>query len=150
MITTVKKSGILFTILITMCTTTIYAQQNQNGRGPKQGNRHAISDLTADQQLKMDDLRFKMQKEMLPLKNELQEKNAKLNTLRTSDKPDLNAIYALIDEIGKIKTTMAKKREAHMQDIRLLLTDKQRVEFDLKHRKNNNMHKGGKGQCPNN
>jgi Spy/CpxP family protein refolding chaperone len=91
--------------------------------------------LTEDQKSKMADLRLALKKELLPLKNQLGEKQARMRTLETADKPDMGDINKLIDEIATIKANMAKKQAAHKQDIRKLLTDKQRIIFDDNHGK---------------
>jgi hypothetical protein len=42
----------------------------------------------------------------------------------------MTAINKTIDEISVLKTTIAKKREAHKQEVRKLLNDEQRLFFD--------------------
>ncbi len=111
---------------------------NQQGQVDRNwnGNRHQMKmarlDLTAEQQEQIDQLYLENQKEMLPLKNELREKKARLRTLNTSANYDKNAVNSLIDEIGELRTNMTKKRTAHRQEIRSLLTDEQRIIFDTR------------------
>ncbi len=90
-------------------------------------------ELTADQQTKIEALHLSLQKELLPIKNQLKEKKAHLNTLMTAEKADMTAINTTIDEIGAFKVQIMKKEAAHKQEIRKLLTDEQRIKFDLKH-----------------
>ncbi len=109
--------------------------QAQRGqiRGTKgQGQTCNIPDLTEEQQKKIDDLKVVHQKKMLNSRNLIREKKAKLNTLRTADKADMNAINKIIDETGNIHTQMMKDREAHRQEVRSLLTEKQRVFYDTR------------------
>lgn len=112
--------------------------QGQNSKQGNKGDRFMnIPDLTETQKTKLTDMRTANMKEMLPLKNELQEKKARLNTLQTAEKANMIEIHKVIDEMGAIKTNMAKKRASHRQDIRKILTDDQRVFYD--------MHSGRKG-----
>ncbi|MBC8146401.1 MAG: Spy/CpxP family protein refolding chaperone, partial [Bacteroidetes bacterium] len=120
---------------------------NGNGPGPKcmmhqkDGAPHCMNlpDLTEEQQKKIKELHLKQMKGMLPLQNELKEKQAHLKTLTTKDKVDMTAVNATIDEIAVLKAKMMKQKAAHQQEVRNLLTEEQRLIFDTKP----NM----KGQC---
>lgn len=87
-------------------------------------------ELTDEQEKKMDELQIAHLKKVTPIRNEMLEKQAKLNTLRSADKPDMKAIELLIDDISKNMASLSKEREKHIQDVRALLTDKQKVMFD--------------------
>jgi Spy/CpxP family protein refolding chaperone len=114
----------------------LLAQRNDSTRNHFRHARltrdHGILGLTKDQRDKMDALQTPLSKEMLPLMNQLGEKRAHLRTLQTADKADLTAINATIDEIGQLQSQMMKKRAANTQAIRKLLTDDQRIAFDMK------------------
>jgi len=97
----------------------------------KQGNMYRIPDLTAEQKEQIKTIKTKMMKEMLPLRNLLKEKMAHLNTLSTTASVDMKAVNKQIEEIGKIKTDMMKVRAKYYQQIRAILTDDQRVFFDM-------------------
>ncbi len=135
----------LFAALISV--TSLSAQQ-MNGTGPGQGQGQGkgycqnIPNLTAEQQTKIEKLRTAHLKEMLPLRNQMNEKRARLQTLQTAENADINAINATIDEMGVIRTTMQKKSAAHKQEIRKLLTDEQKIYFDSRPNKGH-----GNGQC---
>jgi Spy/CpxP family protein refolding chaperone len=88
-------------------------------------------DLTEEQQTQIKNLRTNQQKAMLPLKNELGEKKARMKTLQTAEKADMKAITTLIDEMGAIKIKMAKVKAANHQEIRSVLNEEQRLKFDL-------------------
>ncbi len=110
-----------------------------------------IPKLTDDQKGKIEKLKLPHHKEMMTLKNQLGEKKAQLRSLSTADKPDMAAINRLIDEMGAIKTTMMKKKSAFHQDVRALLTDEQRIQFDMHHPKDDDRGQGmgkrhGKGK----
>lgn len=110
----------------------IFAQRGQMRGNNGQGFECQIPDLTEQQQKQIDDLRTVHQKEMLQFRNQMAEKQAKLNTLRTADKADMAAINKTIDEIGNLHTQMMKAKESHRQQVRGLLTDKQKVYFDTR------------------
>lgn len=89
-----------------------------------------IPDLTEEQDAKIRELRTAHMKDMLKYKNELNEKHASLKTLQTAENVEINKVNKIIEDIGSIKTEMAKKRAALHQEIRNNLTEEQRVHFD--------------------
>ena len=100
-----------------------------------------ISNLSDEQKQKIEKLEVANQKELLQLTNLLQEKKSHLNTLETADNADLVAINTTIDDIVLSKGVIMKKEAAFKQDIRKILTEAQRLQFDL-----HNDNKGMKGQ----
>lgn len=100
--------------------------------------------LTDDQKAKIKDLKIAHQRESLTLRNKMQELRAHLQTLSTADKADLKAINATIDEITQTMNALMKSREAFRQQVRALLTEEQRIEFDLNASKRMMKHKGMK------
>lgn len=90
--------------------------------------------LTEEQTEQFKAIRLAGQKEMLPLRNLLREKNARLKTLTTSESYDKAAVDQLIDEISEIRGDMLSLRISHKQQFRELLTDEQRITFDTTHR----------------
>jgi len=146
-----SKFNVLIVMIAAVLMSFSYQVNGQrNGRGQGQGwnqqNNQArncnIPDLTEDQQQKIEKMRTTHMKEMIQFRNVMAEKRAHLNTLRTADKVDINAIYNAIDEMGANRTKMMKKREAHRQSIRQILTDDQKVYFDSRRGRG---FKGGKG-----
>ncbi len=107
---------------------------------PRDCKHRNIPDLTAEQQKKIDDLHFAFMKKMKNNRNLLAEKQVHLNTLRTADKVNMNAINKTIDEIGALRTQMFKDKEAHNQEIRSVLNEQQRLYYD------SHMHKFN-GRC---
>ncbi|MDD5572129.1 MAG: periplasmic heavy metal sensor [Bacteroidales bacterium] len=108
--------------------------------------------LTPEQKTKMKDLKVAKMKETLPIKNQLGEKKAHLRTLSTSAKPDMIEINKTIDEIGALHTQLMKKNAAHQQEVRKILTDDQRIIFDLRmsmEKKSMKHKKTGKPHCEN-
>jgi len=127
-----KNKNLIITALFIFMAAGIFAQPNnmqQNKKG--QGTFMNIPDLTDAQQTQLKEMRTAHMKEMMPLKNELKEREVHLQTLQTADKPSMNEIYAEIDKIGAIKTNMAKKHADFRQEIRKILTDDQRIYYDM-------------------
>lgn len=130
--TVVKKSllVLLVSVLITSFSLNSYAQ-----RGPREFRDsaridHKIPNLTAEQKTKIEGLRVKHQKEVIPLKNELEEKRAHLKTLESMEKVDRDAINKTIDEITALQGKIMKMKVNHRLDVAALLTDEQKVFFN--------------------
>ena len=128
----------VLSLLMTGALNSLQAQDREGNRremrekrGQGRGDRlSAIPDLTEEQREKIKDLGAGMQKESLPLKNELREKRARLKTLSTAENANMNDINRVIDEIGDLQTKMMKIRAAHHQDVRAELNEEQRLFFD--------------------
>jgi Spy/CpxP family protein refolding chaperone len=136
---------------------TMFGQPGQD-TGKKQGTmagqpgRCADKDhkpnFTEEQKTKMKEIRMASYKEIKPLKNQLGELKAKQRTLATADKPDINAINANIDEITKVENKIMKIKASGHQQVRVLLTDEQKMWFDSREdhdggKMGKKMHRGG-------
>ncbi len=146
-----KSIAILIVAVLLSVNTNIFAQRG-NGKGYGQFNENVkvyfcnnIPNLTADQITKIDKLRTAHWKEMQNSHNQLAEKRARLQSLRTADDADINSINETIDEISVIQASMQKNREQHFQDIRILLTEDQRVYYDNFKRGRGNGQSNGRG-----
>lgn len=113
---------------------------------PQGGQKCKIADLTADQQTKIDELKTAMMKDMLSYKNQIAEKKAHLKTLAMADQADMTAINKTVDELYALKAELAKKKEAHIQEVRKVLTPEQRLQFDMMHAKMGHGNGDGCGQ----
>lgn len=126
---------LIFIIMLVFGVNSIVLSQNSVSSETKENIIHnhfmGIKNLTNEQMNSIDKLKLSHRKEMLTARNILNEKQAHLKTLSTSDKVDMNSINSTIEEIGALKTDMMKKREAYKQEIRKLLTEEQRVTFDV-------------------
>ncbi|HDQ00289.1 MAG TPA: periplasmic heavy metal sensor [bacterium] len=86
--------------------------------------------LTDEQQSKIADLRLKLEKEILPIRSELQSKHAELALLKTEDNPNIKRINGKIDEISELRSKIQKIRANNQMEIRKLLDADQRKIFD--------------------
>jgi len=71
-----------------------------------------------------------MQKEMIPLRLDVQEKQVALEKLLIAKKPDKEEIFNQVDEIASIKVEIQKLRIANKLKLRNILNEDQRVRFD--------------------
>lgn len=88
--------------------------------------------FTDEQQDQIKALRLETAQKVKPLKNQLNELEAKQQTLRTAEKADMNAIYANIDKISEVKSEIQKVMAKQHQDIRSMLTEEQLMKFDAR------------------
>ena len=150
-----KRLIFILSLAVAMISSTAFAQngygggqsrmgkgQNYSGQRSGQGTNCMLPDLTEEQRTKIDDLRVKHLKDAKSLQDNLAEKSVKLQSLRTEDRVDMDEINDLIEEAGKVRIELAKKREAHRQEVRSLLTDSQRIFFDSHQGRGN---RGGRG-----
>lgn len=91
-----------------------------------------ISNLSSQQYTEIKELMLKKNKELIRFENQMNEKKAFLRTLETSDNPSMKSINKLIEEIGKMTVSQMKVDADYVQRIRKLLTEEQRIEFDMK------------------
>ena len=100
-------------------------------RGPNPERMMDRLNLTDEQKSEFEKIHTSTMKEALPIKNQIDEKEAELKTLETAENADLSKINKTIDEIGSLKTKLAKLHAAGKQKIRSLLTEEQRIKFDM-------------------
>lgn len=128
-------------LLITLSFIAINTQAQRGYDGMPPGMRHSQDsmrqahnrlNLTDDQEKKISELRTAHQKEMTAFRNDMAIKEAELQKYRSADKPDMTQINKSIDEIGKLRTDMQKKRVTHELAVRNLLTDEQKAIYDTR------------------
>ena len=115
--------------------------QNRKGNKPhmkgdkpkmeqQDSHRQGIPNLTEEQRDKIKEIRIDFKQSSQEITNELKELETKLHSLKTTEKPDMKAIYAQIDKISTLKVKIEKKRADMEQDIRKLLDKEQKLFFD--------------------
>ncbi len=103
---------------------------------------HLTPQFTPEQHKQIAEFKLSLQKEMIQIDNQLNEKRAQLKTLEQVEKPDMKSVYAKIDEITDLQNRKMKVTATHRNKVRSILTEEQRVKFDLMHAKGM-MHKRG-------
>lgn len=104
--------------------------RGERGGGPGPGLDRML-DLSEEQEAKIQDLRLQHQKEMLPLRSQLESLGNDLKLAMTADKFDKAKAEKIINEMEKIRTRLHLARVLHQQAVRELLTPEQRKKFDM-------------------
>jgi Spy/CpxP family protein refolding chaperone len=107
---------------------------NSNGRGDGGGpavrdRMGAWLDLSEEQETQIEKLHLGLQKEILPVRNMIREKEAQLSTM-ISDGTNQTKIDQLVEEVGSLRTQIQKLRMNTHLKVRELLTDDQKIKFD--------------------
>ncbi|MBN1652112.1 MAG: Spy/CpxP family protein refolding chaperone [Bacteroidales bacterium] len=126
-----------------------YGQGYGPGQGFNQGNpgaNCAFLNLSDEQQAKVTDLRLALTEKNLPLRNQLGEMRAKMQSLRVGDNQDFKAISKLIDEMSAVQAQVRKNAAEHRLAVRALLTDDQKVLFDARQGRQGNFKNGMRGK----
>lgn len=126
------------TILLLMLgfSSNVYAQQRsamQDRQRPQMTQQEPflrLPDLTDGQREQIRQLRLENREALIPLQNQLLEKQARLRTLTTGSEIDMDAANRVIEEVGALRIDIMKRRLEHRMSIRELLTGEQRVVFD--------------------
>jgi len=135
------KIRILTLALVALfATSAAWAQKPERGqRNPEQKDRMPRHEqmaerrgnfFTEEQQEQIKTIRLETAKEMQPLRNQLNELEARQQTLSTAEKADMNAIYKNIDKISEVRADIQKLMAKQRQDIRSLLNEEQKLKFD--------------------
>lgn len=129
------------------------SSENQKGRtemrkGQDRPNVMGLN-LTDAQKEAFKSGMIEMQKQLLPLKNEMGEAIAHQKTLVSAEKPDWTALNKNIEKIGDLKVEMEKIQLKNRLAMRAQLTDEQKLKFDTmrqmrgQNKKQSGMQRGG-------
>jgi Spy/CpxP family protein refolding chaperone len=99
--------------------------------GERPGKDMMIPNLTEQQKEQMKALRIALMKEVQPIRNEIGELMAHLKTLSTAANPNMAEINKNIDSQSAAINKLMKLRASHQQDVRKILTDEQKLFFDM-------------------
>ncbi|MCX6279112.1 MAG: periplasmic heavy metal sensor [Bacteroidetes bacterium] len=142
--TGMKRRAMLLTVVFSLLTIGIFAQQPpppppsppppaQPGMEPTDELLPPVlllPDMTPDQQALIKKSDLKQMEAMTPLKNQMREKMARLNTALTTQPANVKEANALAEDIGQIHASILKLQISHDQELRNLLTNDQKVIFD--------------------
>lgn len=101
------------------------------GRGG-QGAMMGFPKLTDEQRTKMQDLRLAHQKELIPLRSDLQKLQASMKMEIIADKFSESKVKSIQGDISKVMNEIASKTILHQRAIRDLLTPEQKKLFDAR------------------
>lgn len=108
------------------------ARSMQVERPAKQqaGNYPVIDNLSPDQQAKIVEIRTARQETREQYRTQMDELRTRKRSLQTQANPDMNAINQVIDQMTALRGEMMKNSNEHHQQIRSILTEEQRAQFD--------------------
>lgn len=92
---------------------------------------HWESSLSDEQKAEMDALRVRFAKLQAPIRARTEAVQVELAALATADAPDVEAIEQKIAEFAELKRERMAGRYAHIAAKRQLLTEEQRISFDM-------------------
>jgi hypothetical protein len=118
-----KKTAAFSLILALALSPTLFSQMRRGmmGNDPLQ--------MTSEQMTKIKRMNLNYQKELIPIRMKLQEKNLELNNLM-ADMADQKNIEAKIEEMSAIYSDLLKKSVEHRSNILGVLTDEQKEMFN--------------------
>ena len=90
-----------------------------------------MKSLSAEQRQQVMQLRAAHKKQAMPRKARMKALKLELTALATADAPDSAAIDAKIDELLALKREAMKEKTGYMAQVRKLLSDEQKVVYDM-------------------
>jgi Spy/CpxP family protein refolding chaperone len=152
-----KRLTILILLLILTLVVSAFARQDEQKQAPTmkekmpmmpgmmhgsmQGMNHGMMkmsgggpmgmlNLNDDQKTKMQDLRLAHQKEIMPLRSELQKEEVGLKLEIIADKFNESKVKSIQNEISRLRSDLAMKMVLHQRAVRDLLNPDQKKKFD--------------------
>jgi len=128
-----KIKILLLAVIVIFATNFSFSQKGSKAQMSQKkqfGIENRIPDLNDQQKEQIKKERTVFMSDILPIKNQLKEKQAHLNTLQTAKNVDMKAVNKTIDEISALRTDIIKRRALFRQKIRSTLTDEQRIYYD--------------------
>ena len=127
-------------LLFSLSINELYAQRGMRAERPTERPQRtqmmehcaSIPDLTEAQTEAIKGLRTEKLKAATEHRNKMAELRARKRTLMTSDSPDMTEVDKIIDEMSELRKAHLKGNARHMQSVRSLLTEDQRVYFDAR------------------
>ncbi len=132
-------------LIVALPLTALYAQGH---KGP--GKMMDALELTDEQESQILELRLDHQKEMMTLRDERHGLRTEMKLLLTEDNPSSSKVSDLAGKVGDVAKKTALEKADHRMKIRNILTDEQKVKFDLMalHRGEHKRHHGPDPPAP--
>lgn len=106
------------------------ARQEQAGKEQRGPRPPQIPNLTEEQESQLKAFRVAHEKETLPLKNQSNELEAKLQSLMTADVIDKKEAGRVIENLSDIKAQLMKLKVDQTAAVKSILTDEQQIAFN--------------------
>jgi Spy/CpxP family protein refolding chaperone len=130
------KQVVLLATLLTLSLALLFSGAFAQAPEKQQKRVKARIELTQEQKEKIRDTRLDFQKQNIRLKADLKIARLELQSLMADEEADKAKIYQKIEEIGALRTRLAKNRVDQKMAIRDILTKEQRDKLkELKFRK---------------
>ena len=139
-----KRTTKIFTGMILLClgmVNTVLAQPQRPGE--RRGNRIEIQEpierladkleLSENQKAEIEALHLEGRKTSMLKQSQVEELQAQLDQLLLADNPDQSKISSIIDKMGLLRSDIQKERVFTRLSVRALLSDSQRIKFDMLH-----------------
>ena len=124
-------SAILITILASGSGLISSAMADEHGgHGMHHGHNSWMTSLTDKQTKQINKLKLEYEKQVYPIRAKIKQARVELGMLIIADKPRQKDIDNKIDNIVKLKAQKMRLKIAHKIEIRKILTEDQRVQFD--------------------
>ncbi|MFB3926534.1 MAG: Spy/CpxP family protein refolding chaperone [Syntrophales bacterium] len=123
-------NAILIAVLLIAVAGTAAADVLHSAIAKEQSGKISSLNLTAEQINKIQILREARWKEIMPLRHELFNKLAELNTLWNYSKPDEAKIRAKQQEIRNMQSQLQDKLTSHRLEVRKILTREQQAHIE--------------------
>lgn len=128
-----KRTILVLSAFVFILASFSFAQQPPMGprgeRGPMMQKMNFLQ-LTEKQQKQIDKMRLEFQKEVLPLRDKVQNLRNAFKLMIVDEKVSGSGLKKQLEKIGAVKQELALKRALHQREVRKLLTDDQKVKFD--------------------
>jgi len=120
--------------ILLLSATTVFGQRGRHFERPRPEPRQecVVENLTPEQEAKIQQLRSAQLERSLKHRAQMDELRARKRSLMLEKNPDMNAVNAVVDQMTAMRGDMMKEAIKHRQEIRNLLTDEQRVQFDAR------------------
>lgn len=116
-------------IVLLFSSSFLFAQEKDQNDAPNM--KRMGMNFTKDQQMKMQDLKLNLEKEILPLRADIQKYRADLKLLQATDNLDESKIENTLDKISDLQKQIELKRIKNRNGVRNLLTPEQKTKFDM-------------------
>lgn len=136
-----KNKLIISALAILFACGAAWAQGPRNGNGPRSGyndgrmmdpvERMSLRlDLNENQRDKIESIHLSYAQKNQPIRNEINELEAKLQTLTSTNSPNRNEVNSTVEQIGDLRSELYQNRTACQLDIRAELDEGQKLRYD--------------------
>jgi Spy/CpxP family protein refolding chaperone len=123
------RIGVILLVGFLFITASLAAQPPDAGRGKIHGMK--MLDLSEDQKTKIAGKKLPLEKEILPLRGQMDKLRSDLKLEMTADNFDEGKVKKIVSNLADLEEEIKVKRLLNHRDIRDLLTPEQKQKFDL-------------------